>query len=666
MAGLLAAPAVGARRAARAPAARCCAGGCSLACAARARARHHAVRHAADPRRALPGAQRRRADGVPRRSSSVELHVQQGRRTTRSCTTSIASSTASPSCRERQAPFSAQVGMWWLYFKWQWLRDAHGEQPALQSAARRALPRARPRSAATCTGSATGEVLVLRAADVHDDARAHLLPELQVRRVAGARARGRARARCATATTSTSGASPPGACGRRSASSTCGSRSRAHRRERVTLGRETVELPTRRALALASPLLALACIPLVRQLAHGVARRRDRHARLRRATCSTPSSRTACSSPSATTTPSRSGTRRKWKACGRTSSSRTRRCSTPTGIARELIRRPVYEYDAAKGPAVYRGTQLAEADEARVLESQHRAARRGAGVRGAARAADLRAGRHSRRRRSTPARVRRAAALGPARAADAQGQPRRAARSTSRARRRSTRRRSGSSRTRSRRGSRRRSRRRPLAAGRDTVAVPGLGFIDVPRTTALWTRLSARPPRSSVAATGWTGRRRESRRCTRRPRSCSRRRGAAGSSGRSGEAPHAGTSTSPRRRTSRSGSSGAAHRVRRHPRPGATRRAERPLPRQAVAPAEAAGDSDSDRGGRKHKTPRARGWPRGTRGLAMVGATGFEPATSCSRSRRATGLRYAPPNSSASEAIARCARRDSNPQPSDP
>ena len=28
----------------------------------------------------------------------------------------------------------------------------------------------------------------------------------------------------------------------------------------------------------------------------------------------------------------------------------------------------------------------------------------------------------------------------------------------------------------------------------------------------------------------------------------------------------------------------------------------------------------------------------------MVGATGFEPATSCSRSRRSTGLSYAPPN----------------------
>ena len=32
-----------------------------------------------------------------------------------------------PDLGERQAPFSAQVGMWWLYFKWQWLRDAHGD-----------------------------------------------------------------------------------------------------------------------------------------------------------------------------------------------------------------------------------------------------------------------------------------------------------------------------------------------------------------------------------------------------------------------------------------------------------------------------------------------------------------------------------------------------------
>jgi hypothetical protein len=37
-----------------------------------------------------------------------------------------------PPLAERQAPMTAQVGMWWLYFKWQWLRDVHGEAPTLQ------------------------------------------------------------------------------------------------------------------------------------------------------------------------------------------------------------------------------------------------------------------------------------------------------------------------------------------------------------------------------------------------------------------------------------------------------------------------------------------------------------------------------------------------------
>src|SRR5918999_2404105 len=38
-----------------------------------------------------------------------------------------------PALAERQAPFTAQLGMWWYYFKWQWLRDAHGEHRGLQS-----------------------------------------------------------------------------------------------------------------------------------------------------------------------------------------------------------------------------------------------------------------------------------------------------------------------------------------------------------------------------------------------------------------------------------------------------------------------------------------------------------------------------------------------------
>ena len=35
---------------------------------------------------------------------------------------------------ERQAPFSAQVAMWWMYFKWQWLRDPSGENSGAQGA----------------------------------------------------------------------------------------------------------------------------------------------------------------------------------------------------------------------------------------------------------------------------------------------------------------------------------------------------------------------------------------------------------------------------------------------------------------------------------------------------------------------------------------------------
>ncbi len=39
-----------------------------------------------------------------------------------------------PAVTERQIPFTSQVGMWWLYFKWQWLRDPDGTHAAAQSA----------------------------------------------------------------------------------------------------------------------------------------------------------------------------------------------------------------------------------------------------------------------------------------------------------------------------------------------------------------------------------------------------------------------------------------------------------------------------------------------------------------------------------------------------
>jgi hypothetical protein len=39
-----------------------------------------------------------------------------------------------PELGERQAPLDAQIGMWWLYFKWQWWRDAFSERPGVQNA----------------------------------------------------------------------------------------------------------------------------------------------------------------------------------------------------------------------------------------------------------------------------------------------------------------------------------------------------------------------------------------------------------------------------------------------------------------------------------------------------------------------------------------------------
>ena len=37
-----------------------------------------------------------------------------------------------PDLAARQAPFAAQLGMWWQYLTWQWFRDPHGVHPAAQ------------------------------------------------------------------------------------------------------------------------------------------------------------------------------------------------------------------------------------------------------------------------------------------------------------------------------------------------------------------------------------------------------------------------------------------------------------------------------------------------------------------------------------------------------
>ena len=216
--------------------------------------------------------------------------------------------------------------------------------PVAAGAARRALPRARACSAAGCTGKRDRRSFwYLRSADVHDDAAAHLLPELQVRRIAGAGARRQRRAR---------GARPRlllplellgvGRVGRARPGRRLGDRSPR------SSGRETRQARhARRRAADASGAGASRrrCSRSRSFRCSATGRRRRAPGRhddraTSRAICSTPSSRTACSSPSATTTPSRSGTRRKSKASASDVVVANTSLLNTDWYARQLIRAP--------------------------------------------------------------------------------------------------------------------------------------------------------------------------------------------------------------------------------------------------------------------------------------------------------------------------------------
>ena len=108
--------------------------------------------------------------------------------------------------------------------------------------------------------------------------------------------------------------------------------------------------------------------------------------------------------------------------------------------------------------------------------------------------------------------------------------------------------------------------------------------------------------------------------------------------------PRCGTqaSTWPRPRTSPSGS-WEPSRARRRPPWGAMRRAAVRF-RRRREPVRAARTRRASRRSFERAEKKHQAAGPGVLMVLMVGATGFEPATSCSRSRRATGLRYAPPN----------------------
>ena len=97
-----------------------------------------------------------------------------------------------PNLSDRQASFGEQVGMWWLYFRWQWLRDVNAKHPFLQSLLGTTFLDVRPDRRVDSLPARSPELLVFRNAHVHDDAAAHLLSQLQAGMVAGSGVAGRA------------------------------------------------------------------------------------------------------------------------------------------------------------------------------------------------------------------------------------------------------------------------------------------------------------------------------------------------------------------------------------------------------------------------------------------------------------------------------------------
>ena len=187
-----------------------------------------------------------------------------------------------PDVSDRQAPFGAQLGMYWLYFKWQWLRDPHDVHPTLQNVLaavffilglfggyahwrydRRSFWFFGPLIFTVTLGL----IFYLNFKYGYSES-----PELG----------DRSRARSATATTSTSGASRRGACGSRSGfvflweaiAAILGTRAPGN-------VQDLEERPTKSSWAFTSPILALAFVPLFVNWKSASRAAPDRHARFR-------------------------------------------------------------------------------------------------------------------------------------------------------------------------------------------------------------------------------------------------------------------------------------------------------------------------------------------------------------------------------------------------
>ncbi len=260
-----------------------------------------------------------------------------------------------PELTDRQAPFTAQLGMWWLYFKWQWVRDAHGEAGGLQAALAAVffvlgllggwVHWQRDKQSFWFFGPLVFSLTLLLIYYLNFKYGASQAPEL------GDSVAREVRDRDYFYLWSFSAWSVWAALGLiyvwEALASLLG-------RESVQVGRTTTELPTKRGWTATAPVLLLACIPLVanwKAANHaGTTETRDFAADLLN----------SVEPYGVLVTVGDNDTFPLWYA-QEVEGIRKDVVVANTSLlntdwyTRQIIRRPVYEYDEAKGPAIYRG-----------------------------------------------------------------------------------------------------------------------------------------------------------------------------------------------------------------------------------------------------------------------------------------------------------------------
>ena len=265
-----------------------------------------------------------------------------------------------PSLTERQAPFTGQVDMWWTYFRWQWIRDAYNEHRALQSALAvlfLALGLVggyahwkRDKQSFWFFGPLVFSVTLALIFYMNFKYGASQAPEL------GNDVPREVRDRDYFYLWSFSTWGVWAALGLvwvwETVAGLLGS-------ERAKLGRETVDVPTDRSWKLASPVMALALVPLFTNWSQASrAGHRDTSAFAKDLLNSVEPYGILVTVGDNDTFPLWYAQEvegvRKDVIIANTSLMNT------DWYARQMIRRPVFEYDAAKGPEIYRGQQWAK------------------------------------------------------------------------------------------------------------------------------------------------------------------------------------------------------------------------------------------------------------------------------------------------------------------